>query len=118
VNEDNLVWQDARVRMVAAAKPVLRVLDQRYGPEGTSIEPARISEFAGQQQNVFASAVGPSRTFKMKVKQGPKQTKVQYYAKQTELEKIKAHFGRSNMSASEIGRKTFDFFLRNEVGGE
>jgi hypothetical protein len=33
VNVDDLAWQEARARMIAVAKPILRILDSRYSQE-------------------------------------------------------------------------------------
>jgi hypothetical protein len=117
VNVDDLTWQEARARMPAVAKPILRVLDSRYSQEGTEIEPLKIAQLSGQSTNVFEAAVSKQRAFTTIVKEAPKDVRVQYTAKRSEIDKIRKHFARSNMSASEIGRKTFEFFLRNEVGG-
>jgi hypothetical protein len=119
VNEDDVIWQEAKVRMVAVAKPVLRFLDSRYPTEGVDVDPKRIAELSGRASNVFDAAVSQRRAFTAPPKEPPKETKVQYYAKRSELERVRRHFGRSNnnMSASEVGRQTFEFFLRNEVSG-
>jgi hypothetical protein len=70
----------------------------------------------GSYANVFDAAISKQRAFTAIAKEAPKDVKVQYTAKRSEIDKIRKHFSRSNMSASEIGRKTFEFFLRNEVG--
>ena len=118
INEDNLVWQDAKMRMVANAKPILKFLDARYSAEGTEVDPGRVAKISGPPENVFEATVSQHKLFKVKRKAGSKQVKVQYFASQPELDRVRKHFARATMSASEIGRKTFDFFLRNEVGGE
>ena len=118
VNEDNIAWQEAKLRMVTLAKPVIKFLDSRYSNEGTDVEPTKVARVSGEKSNVFATAVSPRRIFTVSKEQPPKDVKVQYMAKRQELDKVRKHFSRSNMSASEIGRKTFDFFLRNEVSGE
>jgi Histidine kinase-, DNA gyrase B-, and HSP90-like ATPase len=117
VNVDDLAWQEAKARMVTAAKPILRVLDSRYSQEGTEIEPMRISQLSGRSTNVFEAAASNQRAFTVIKKEAPKDVKVQYTVKLSEIERVRKHFARSKMSASEIGRKTFEFFLRNEVGG-
>jgi hypothetical protein len=104
--------------MVTLAKPVIKFLDSRYSNEGTDVEPTKVARVSGEKSNVFATAVSPRRIFTVSKEQPPKDVKVQYMAKRQELDKVRKHFSRSNMSASEIGRKTFDFFLRNEVSGE
>jgi hypothetical protein len=116
INEDNAVWQEAKARMVSIARPVLQLLDSRYSSEGTDIQVSKVVEVAGTTMNVFNATISERKTFKAPQKTGPKEVRVQYNAKQTELDKIRKYFSRASMSASEIGRRTFDFFLRNEVG--
>jgi Histidine kinase-, DNA gyrase B-, and HSP90-like ATPase len=119
VNEDDPAWQEAIGRMAAVARPILRFLDTRYSAEGTEIDPARVAELSVKTENVFDAAVSKLKIFTPPSrKEAPRQVKVQYLAKVSELDKIRKHFSRPNMSASEIGRKTLEFFLRHEVSEE
>lgn len=113
INEDNMAWQEAALRMAAVAKPIIRFLDTRYTSEGTDVEPSGIARLSGPASNVFNTTVSQRRTFSATIKEAPRKIRVQYDAEKSEIERIKKHFGRSNMSASEVGRKTFDYFLRN-----
>ena len=52
-------------------------------------------------------------------KRPPKTTvKIQYDARVPDVEKIAEYLGRPSMGAADIGRHTFQYFLRNEVGDE
>jgi hypothetical protein len=115
INVDNVVWQDATLRMAAVAKPIIRVLDTRYTSEGTDLPPSGLAQLRGTSENVFDASVSRVRTFTPSSREQPKTRRIQYDAKSTEIEAIKKHFGRSNMSASDVGRKTFEYFLRNVV---
>jgi len=118
INEDNRAWQEAKLKMAAAAKPVISFLDKRYTNDGTEILPSGIAKLAGEGVNVFEAAVAAKSTFVAPVAKKKKASttkKVQYDAEESELNKIRKYFGRSNMSASEIGRVTFDHFLRKVV---
>jgi hypothetical protein len=53
INEDSLVWQEAKLRMVAVARPVLRLLDERYSSAGTEIDPTQMAKLSGAPENVF-----------------------------------------------------------------
>lgn len=115
LNEDHRAWQDAKLRMAATAKPVLRFLDSRYGEEGTEIQPSGLAKLSGKAGNVFGVSSSPKRAFTPATKTGAKTLRVQFDAKVSEVAKVRRHFGRDEMAASEIGRKAFDYFLRNEV---
>jgi len=115
INEDNIAWQDAKLRMSAVAKPIIRVLDTRYTSEGTDLQPQALARLSGPVDNVFNATVSERRAFAAVKKEAPRKVRVQYDAKKAEIEKIRNHFGRANMSASEIGRTTFDHFIDNEL---
>ena len=118
ISEDSLVWQEAKSRMGAIAKPILRLLDARYTDEGTDIAPKELADLSGESTNVFKIVISKNRNFTSPPKKLLKDVSVQYYAKREELDAIKKHFSRSYMSAKEIGRTTFDYFLKNEIGSE
>jgi len=115
INEDNIVWQEAKAKMAASAKPIIHLLDTRYSSGGTDIAPQQLAELSGATSNVFDAAISKQRTFLLPTKAPPKEVKVQYNAKVEEIEKIRKHLSRSKLSASAIGRKTFDHYLKNEV---
>lgn len=116
INEDNLAWQEATLRMAAAAKPIIRFLDTRYSSEGTDVAPSGLAQLSGKANNVFDATVSKARTFISVSKTAPKSMRIQYEAKKSDIEAIRKHFGRSGMSASEVGRRTFEYFLKNAVG--
>jgi hypothetical protein len=119
INEDSAVWQEAKLKMAAVGKPVTGFLDKRYSDEGTSIQPSGIAKLAGEGMNVFDAAIGNRSTFILpsrKTKKPKTTTKIQYEISLKELERVRRHFGRTNMAGTEIGRYTFDYFMENEVG--
>jgi len=119
INEDSGVWQEAKLRMAAVGKPVTSFLDKRYSDDGTSIQPSGIAKMAGDAINVFDAAIGNRSTFKLSMSRSKKvktTTKIQYEITLKELDIVRRHFGRSNMTGTEIGRTTFDYFVSNEVG--
>lgn len=120
IDEDSAVWQEAKLRMVSAAKPVVKFLDKRYTDDGTSVEPGGIAQLAGAPVNVFQAAVS-SRAFfaspAKKAKQEKTTQRIQYDAEKKDIAAIRRHLALSSMSLTDIGRTTFDYYLENEVEG-
>lgn len=117
INEESVVWQDARRHMVAVGRIVTRFLDSRYTNEGTLVAPSDLSDAIGKRMTVLEAAVADERTFRPPpvARAARRTTKVSYDAKDTELKKIEDHL-RRRMSASQIGRYTFEHYLKNEIG--
>jgi hypothetical protein len=118
VNEDDIGWQEAKRRMVSVGRVITGFLDKRYTDEGTEIGPSELQGASGQRLNALEAATSKARSFKPPTKPGPKQVKVQYSANVADVNKIEAYLRQPGMGGSKVGRYTFDFFLKNEVGGK
>lgn len=116
INQESQVWQDARRHMGTLARPLIKLLDERYTDEGTLLDVAALKTLASDKTNLFEATVSDARRFSTSKKMKSDKVKVQYEATMSELELIKKHLGKSSMSATAIGRTTFEYYLRNEVG--
>jgi hypothetical protein len=117
INEDSLVWQNTKRQMIAVGRSVVSYLDGRYTDEGSEISSKDLQEAAGGKSvSVLSAAVSQKRSFEAPKTPKPTTTKIQYDAKIKEVDRIKAYLKRPSMSGVEVGRYTFDYFLRNEVG--
>ncbi len=116
INEDSAIWQQALPRMVTVGRSVTSFLDGRYTDEGTEVEHAELQEAGGDRVDIVHASMGGSRSF-MKPKR-PKRTTttIQYSARKDHIRAIAEYLSNPSMSGSQVGRHTFDFFLRNEVG--
>lgn len=118
VNEENIIWQEAKRHMVTVARTVIGFLDSRYTQEGTEITPADLRDAAHGKVDVLTAAVAKQRAFSPPTKPPPKEIRVQYQAKVRDIEKIADYLHRPGMSGTEVGRYTFNYFLKNEAGGD
>jgi len=129
INRDNLAFQFALPKMKTAATPVLRALDSVSTPAQSGIDSEKIENFFGADEadfstfipiekfeNVLSILKTSERKFKVekkKIKQN--YLRIQYDAKTEEVEKVREILGESRMSASKVGRYTFDYFIESEV---
>lgn len=118
VNEESSVWQQARRHMVATGRVLTNFLDKRYSGEGTEIESAALGEATGKRTSIFSAATSENRTFKAPTKPPAKETRVQYTARVEDVRKIEAYIRKPNAGASEVGRHTFKYFLKNVIKDE
>lgn len=119
INEDSALWQTAKRHMTAAGRLVVTFLDGRYSDEGTEIASKDLQKVSGETRvSVLSAAVAQNKTFKAPPRPLPTTTKIQYDARVDEVKRIATHLRRPGMSGSDIGRHTFQHFLRNEVGEE
>jgi hypothetical protein len=116
VNEENLVWQEAKRHMVKVGRVVTTFLDKRYTEVGTEITPADLQDAARGRVNVLSAAVAPARTFTPPPKPKQNVVKIQYNAKVEDIKKIETYLRKPGIGGSEVGRYTFKYFLKNEVG--
>lgn len=65
--------------------------------------------------NVLNAAVAQTRSFDPP-KPKKKDIRIQYNAKVEDVNRIENYLKRPGMGGSEIGRYTFKYFLKNEVG--
>jgi hypothetical protein len=117
MNEENAIWQEAKRHMVKVGRVMTGFLDRRYTDEGTEFAPSQLQDASGSKVSVLAAAVAKPRTFKPPTKPGPKTTKIQYSARVSDVRKIEAFLRRPGMGGSEVGRYTFNYFLKNEIKG-
>jgi len=118
INEENIVWQGAKREMVRIGRVITEFLDHRYSDEGTRIAPSELQDASGAGVSVLTAAVARARTFKPPIRPAPRTVKIQYDAKTDDVGKIITYLRRPSMSGSEVGRYTFNHFLKNEVGGD
>ena len=118
VNEENAIWQDAKRHMVKVGRVIVTFLDKRYTESGTEITPADLQDAARGKMNVLTAAVSPTRTFNAPTRPKKNTTRIQYEAKVDDVKKIETYLRKPGMGGSEVGRYTFKYFLKNEVGGD
>ena len=116
INEDSEIWQEAKRQMVAVGRSVTSFLDGRYTDEGTEIAQKELTEATKDRVDAMTASVARKKTFEQPKKPPRQTTRIQYDAKIENVEKIANYLSRPGMSGSDIGRHTFHFFLRNEVG--
>jgi hypothetical protein len=116
INEESLVWQNARRRMSAIGRSVISFLDKRYTDDGTEVPPESLKEIAGKEVRLFASVSEIPKSFAAVQEKPSESVVIRYTAKRTEVGKIKQYVGRRSMTNPQVGRYTFDYFLKNEVG--
>lgn len=116
INEDSAIWQEAKRVMAAVGRQVVSFLDGRYTDDGTEVTSADLKSAAGESVSVIRAAVSHKSTFTPPKSPAPKVVKIQYDALVTDVKKISDHLGRRSMSGVDVGRYTFEYFLRNEVG--
>lgn len=116
INEDSAVWQTAKRHMSTVGREVVSFLDGRYTDEGTEVTSADLQEAAGARVSVISAAVSRKRAFSPPTRPAPKFMRIQYDAKVSDIKRISEYLGRSGMGGADVGRHTFDYFLRNAVG--
>lgn len=115
LNQESLVVQRTRARMAAIARPVLRFLDDMYSSEEKEREPQRQVAAGMKPQDIRNLTTSSQAKFEAKV-QPPREhlVRVQYDAKESELERVRKTLGRRSWPATRIGRRTFDHYLKTE----
>jgi len=103
--------------MVAMSKPILTVLNSQYPSERTS-EVADIRDAIGGVQSVSfrdIAAKPPSGfAYTPPTKKEKKEEWIRFRASVSSLNRIRRHLRRPSISASDIGRVTFDHYLNTE----
>lgn len=119
INEDSLLWQTAKRYMSSVGRTVISYLDGRYSDEGTEFSSKDLSIAAGTQRISAFTAAASSKQIFESPKKAPKSTiKIQYHARIDEVKAITSYLRQPSMSGSDVGRYTFNYFLRNEAGGK
>lgn len=116
INEDSAIWQEAKRHMATVGRLVITFLDSRYSDEGTEVASKDVQEAAGPRQNVITASTVEKRSFEPPKRPPPVNVRVQYDAKIADVKRIEQYLRRPGMGAAEVGRHTFHYFLRNEVG--
>lgn len=116
INEDSEVWQEAKRLMVSVGRTVTSFLDGRYTDEGTDIAQKELTEVAKERVDAMNASIAKKSHFTLPKRPVKKTMRIQYEAKIKQVVSISEYLGRPGMSGSDVGRHTFHFFLRNEVG--
>lgn len=116
INEDSAIWQQALPRMVTVGRSVTSFLDSRYTDEGTEVEHADLTAAAGDKIDIVHASLGPRRSFMQPPRPKKPTVRIQYSAQKKHIRSIAEYLSKPSMSGSQVGRHTFNFFLRNEVG--
>jgi len=115
LNRDSLVFQVARGRMANVARPILRFLDNMYAAEEMERAPQRRIAEGIQAVDVRRLADNPAERFtSTALPPGEITVKVQYDAKNRELDRVRKHLRKSGWPAKKIGRFTFEHYLKTE----
>jgi hypothetical protein len=118
VNEDSVVWQEAKRRMVIVGKEVTAFLDRRYSDDGTEITGDELRQIGGRPTNVLTLATAAQQRFRPTRKEPPRQLRVQYWADRAEIQRIANYLRRPTMGGADVGRYTFEYFLKNRVDAD
>jgi hypothetical protein len=114
VNREALVYQHVRSRMAGLARPVINFLNSMY-PSDLTAAPAERQVASRVGATDFRLVPVRDRAFVANPPAVSKRTtKVQYEAELRELEKVRKTLRRPSMSATAIGRHTFEHFLNTE----
>lgn len=115
LNQESLVYQRTRAKMATIGRPVLSFLNDLYSSEETERLPQREVAQAIRPVDVRELTAQPMNTFEIKKRPpGEATVRVQYDAKQVEVNRIKRCIAKSTWSAARIGKYTFDHFLKTE----
>lgn len=117
LNRESPIYQKARNRMRGLARPIMTFLDKMY-PSDAAEEPEE-REIADRVKpsDIRKAAAKPLATFNVVTasRLKPKTTlRIQYDAEANDVERIKKHLRRPSMKPNEIGKHTFDYFLKTE----
>jgi hypothetical protein len=117
INEESAIWQEARRYMVSVGRIITGFLDRRYTEDGTEVASSALQSAAGTPVKMLTAAVAQQRTFNPPRASSAKTTRIQYSADVADIKKIESYLRRPGMGGSEVGRYTFQHYLKNEVGG-
>lgn len=115
LNRESLVFQKARGRMSAISRPILTFLNNMYAATEVEREPHRRIAEEINPVDVRSLSGAPARSFSTTARPPAEPTvRVQYDAKEAELERVRKHLRKSRWPATRIGRFTFDHYLKTE----
>lgn len=116
VNRESVVWQEARKRMIAVGRQVTSVLDRRYNNDGTTVSKSEVAALGGKSASALKLSLPTAREFKVRKAIEPDTIRIQYDAGVVQIDAIRQYLRRRSMSGSDVGRHTFQYFLKNRVG--
>jgi hypothetical protein len=115
LNQESLVFQRVKARMAVVGRPVLSFLNEMYSSEekerapqravAESIEALDVRELTSRSQAAFLTRARPLVEDTVNVG---------YIAKWSEINRVRKSLRKSDMSASKVGRYTFDYYLKRE----
>lgn len=115
LNRESPVYQAALREMVTITKPILSFLTKMYPSDLEESPVEREVAARVQRANLLDVASQTDAHFESKPKKQSKSTvRVQYEAHKSELDRVKKATRRPQMSASEIGRMTLEYYLQVE----
>lgn len=118
INEESAIWQKAKRHMIAVGHRITSFLDRRYNEDDTRITPTALADVARGGISVVTAAVSDAKKFRAPSRARPKTIRIQYDAKVDDINRIERYLRRPGMGGSEVGRYTFQHFLKNEVGDD
>jgi len=116
LNRESAVFLRVRDRMATVGRQVYAFLDSLYQSK-TDVTPEerRVMTAVSQADFGQVAATGPAA---FRISTAPRKQKttarVQYDAQLSDLAKVRQRLRRPDLSASEIGRQTFEYFLKQE----
>jgi len=117
VNRESPVYQEARKRMAELGRPVIRFLNEMYPsePQAESHERSIAKKLGTTSFRSLADR--ETSEFQVKKKRRRRQTTVsiQYKAEMSDVKRVAKYFRKPNMAASEVGERTFKWFLDKEA---
>lgn len=118
INEDSVLWQEAKRHMVSTGRAIINFLDKRYSDEGTEVASKELRIAAGASVGALQSSSKVGQTFEAPKPKTAKPTvmKIQYDALVSQVDQIKGYLRKPSATGAQIGRITFSHFLKNEVG--
>jgi hypothetical protein len=117
LNRESPIYQRARKEMCVAAKPIISFLNKMYPSELVGAHAEReIAETIGQAdiRTIVRKQKEDFRVRPKELAQTSTTVRIQYDARIPEIAKIKKHLRKPTWSARQVGRFTFDHFLKTE----
>jgi hypothetical protein len=117
LNLESLVYQRVRTQMNALTRPILSFLDRMYPSEPSEEPVARRAAggVAGVDVRQLTTRENSGFLFKPEVKTRLKTTlRVQFDAEKSDIEKIKKHLRRPDLTAGAVGKHVFEQYLIRE----
>ena len=118
LNQESLVYQKARTQMNASARPILSFLDKMYPSDLSEHPRERVIASNSEALDVRTLTNGTDNTFVVKPRRrtpDAKTVRVQYDAHRGDIEAIKKQLRLPDFSASQVGKYTFEAYLKNEI---